>query len=65
MLAIVPLKFKATGLADRRCRAEYELFLYVVSLQAEVPEVEGSEDASSGPSSGLHHCLKVYIVEEL
>ena len=38
---------------------------YAVSLPAEVSEVEGREAASTGLSSGLHHCLEVYLVEEL
>ena len=32
---------------------------------AEVPEVEVCEGGSAGPSFGLHHCLKIYLVEEL
>ena len=36
---------------------------YAVSLWTEVPEVEGGERASAGPSSGLHHCLRSTLLK--
>ena len=39
--------------------------LQAVSLRAETSEVEGSEGTTTGPSSGLHDRMKVYLVGKL
>ena len=39
--------------------------LQAVSLRAEISEVEGSEGTTTGPSSGLHDRIKVYLVGKL
>ena len=36
-----------------------------VSLRAENSEVDGSEGTTTGPSSGLHDKMKVYLVGKL
>ena len=39
--------------------------LQAVSLRAEISEVEGSEGTTTGPSSGPHDRMKVYLVGKL